>query len=184
MQHISTYKHIVLIKKKKRLRRAIVKNKRSLKLYNPITRFMWTSHMCEEHEAGRLGNTQLVDWERPSWSTGNLQAHAYIFTCTCIHTCTHICTYRQTHVHTHIHILTYMQTDRHVYIHIHLQRQFFWLKLFSNCRTHCRNHGLPQGELAEEELIPVRGRGGGQGEGAVHCHVDFLKHVFLTQLHT
>jgi hypothetical protein len=34
------------------------------------------------------------------------------------------------------------------------------------------------------ELIPVRGRGGGQGEGAVHCHVDFLKHVFLTQLHT
>jgi hypothetical protein len=49
------------------------------------------------------------------------------------------------------------------------------------CRWNRSTGGKPR-EGSDWKQMTVPGRGGGQGDGAVHCRVDFLKHVFMSQL--
>ena len=49
------------------------------------------------------------------------------------------------------------------------------------CRWRSSTGGKPRKGM-DWKYMKVPGRGGGHGNGAVHCHVDFLQHVFLAQL--
>ena len=98
LRHISTYTHTYVLKNRACGALDVI-GAISYLYQAPVLR---TGQKGKKQEAGRLGTTQLVDWERPGWSTGNshtyMHTHMYIHTQTYIHICTYLHTGRQTYI--------------------------------------------------------------------------------------